>query len=245
MKKITTIFILLLLPIFLFSDYPDGNELLQKADENSYSNSIISSSQMVVQGRRTSRTIKLRSWKQGENSFSEYLDPPRERGIKMLKLDDKLWIYEPSSDRTIQISGHMLRQSVMGSDLSYEDMMEETELHNAYSATTVGEETIEERNCWVLELKAITSDAPYETRKLWLDKERMIGLKEELYAKSGKLLKMTEITEVQKVEERWYPRKIVFKDMLKKGKGTILILDEIVLDADIPPSKFSKSGLRN
>jgi len=244
MKNILTIIILSLLPIFLFSDYPDGNELLKKADENSYSNSIISSSQMVVHGRRTSRTIKLRSWKQGENSFSEYLDPPRERGTKMLKLDDKLWIYEPSSDRTIQISGHMLRQSVMGSDLSYEDMMEETELHEAYSAVTIGEELFLERDCWILELTAKISDAPYETRKLWLDKERMIGLKEELFGKSGKLLKMTTITEVQRVKERWYPRKIVFKDMLKKGKGTELILDEIVLEADIPDSKFSKAGLR-
>lgn len=239
------ILIIIIIPLFLFSDFPDGNELLQKADENSYSNSIISSSQMVVHGRRTSRTIKLRSWKQGKNSFSEYLDPPRERGTKMLKLNDKLWIYEPSSDRTIQISGHMLRQSVMGSDLSYEDMMEETELHNVYSATTVGEETINQRDCWILELKAIKSDAPYETRKLWLDKERMVGLKEELYAKSGKLLKTTTITEVQKVDERWYPRKIVFKDMLKKGKGTELILDEIILDAEIPESKFSKAGLRS
>jgi len=244
MKNIIKI-IIIILPLLLFCEFPDGNELLRKADENSYSSSIISSSQMVVHGRRTSRTIKLRSWKQGENSFSEYLDPPRERGTKMLKLEDKLWIYEPSSDRTIQISGHMLRQSVMGSDLSYEDMMEETELHNIYSAITVGEETIEGRACWVLELIATNSEVSYETRKIWLDKERMIGLKEELFAKSGKLLKTTIITEVQRVGKRWYPKKILFKDMLKKGKGTELLLDDIELEAEIPKSKFSKAGLRS
>jgi hypothetical protein len=36
----------------------------------------------------------------------------------MLKLGDQLWTFSPSTDRTIQIAGHMLRQSVMGSDMS-------------------------------------------------------------------------------------------------------------------------------
>ena len=52
----------------------------------------------------------------------------------MLKLDKRLWIYSPSTDRTIQLSGHLLRQSVMGSDLSYEDMMEERKLSEVYTA---------------------------------------------------------------------------------------------------------------
>ena len=49
-------------------------------------------------------------------------------------LDDQLWTYSPQTDHTIRISGHMLRQSVMGSDMSYEDMMEDSELATAYEA---------------------------------------------------------------------------------------------------------------
>jgi hypothetical protein len=45
----------------------------------------------------------------------------------MLRLENQLWIYSPSTDRNIQNSGHMLRQSVMGSDLSYEDMLKQGE----------------------------------------------------------------------------------------------------------------------
>ncbi|MCK7490029.1 MAG: outer membrane lipoprotein-sorting protein [Anaerotruncus sp.] len=60
----------------------------------------------------------------------------------MLKLEDQLWTYTPASDRTILISGHMLRQSVMGSDLSYEDMMEDPRLASLYAATVAGEETL-------------------------------------------------------------------------------------------------------
>ena len=124
-----------------------------------------------------------------KKAFTEYLSPPRERGTKMLKLEAKLWVYSPSTDRTILISGHMLRQSVMGSDLSYEDMMEDPELANLYHAEVTGEEIIDGHECWVLGLTAKTRDIAYHTRRLWVDKQKYIPLQQELYAKSGKLLK--------------------------------------------------------
>ncbi len=76
----------------------------------------------------------------------------------MLKLGDQLWTYSPQTDRTILISGHMLRQSVMGSDLSYEDMMEDPFLQNTYNAEIVGSDTISNRSVWILELKAKKED---------------------------------------------------------------------------------------
>jgi hypothetical protein len=79
-----------------------------------------------------------------ENNFTEYLFPEREKGTKMLKLNDRLLIYSPTTDRTIQLSGHLLRQSVMGSDLSYEDMMEERKLSEVYSAKIIQEENYNE-----------------------------------------------------------------------------------------------------
>ena len=123
------------------TQYPDGEAILRRADENMGSDNKISTSTMTIHGRRGSRSMRSKSWIQGRTkSFTEYLDPPREKGTKMLKLEDQLWTYTPSSDRTILISGHMLRQSIMGSDLSYEDMMEDPRLESLYQATVVGEE---------------------------------------------------------------------------------------------------------
>src|SRR4030042_7183495 len=133
----------------------------------------------------------------------------------MVKLKDKLWIYSPSTDRTIHISGHMLRQSVMGSDLSYEDMMEDPKLTNHYEAVVTGTESLDGHPCWVLKLEAKTKDVAYSIRKLWVDQTRVIPLKEELYAKGGKLLKKLELKDVTKIEDRWFPKRMIFKDMLK------------------------------
>ena len=138
----------------------------------------------------------------------------------------------------------MLRQSVMGSDLSYEDMMEDQKLSDVYTAVVVESEIIGETDCWIVEMTAITEDVAYQMRKLWVDKSRYIPLKEELYAKSGKLLKKTELTNITQHGSRWYPGKITFKDMLKKGAGTEFIVDEIKFDVEIPEHVLSKASLR-
>jgi len=224
---------------------PSGDRILQKVDENIGSDNKISHSRMIIHGRRASRTVESRSWVQGEEkSFTEYLAPPREAGTKMLKLEDQLWTYSPSTDRTIRISGHMLRQSVMGSDLSYEDFMEDRKLRDLYTAQVGGEEEYDNRPCWVLDLTAKEEDVAYHSRKAWVDRERFVVLKEDRFAKSGKLLKRTEVKDVQRLEGRWVPKRIVFKDMLKTGEGTEFLLDEVQFNAAIPDHVFSKASLR-
>ena len=223
---------------------PTGKEILQRIDANMSSDTRYVKSRMIIHGPRSSRTVESESWGQGLTSYTGYLAPAREKGTKMLKLEDKLWIYSPSTDRTIQISGHMLRQSVMGSDLSYEDMMDDRKLSDIYDAGIVGEETIGGSECWIVEMKAVVEDAAYQMRKLWVDKSRFIPLKEELYAKSGKLLKKTELSNITKHGTRWYPQKMTFKDMLKKGAGTEFIIDEIRFNVEIPEHLLTKASLR-
>jgi len=231
--------------LLLQAQEPTGKEILEKIDKNMASKSTISTSKMLIHGARQTRTIEAKSWGMGdEKSFTEYLAPAREKGTKMLKLEDKLWIYSPGSDRTIQISGHMLKQSLMGSDLSYEDMMDNVELLEDYDAGVIGSEIVDERDCWIVELQAKTAEVNYQIRKIWVDKVRYIPLKEELYAKSGKLLKRMELFDITKIDNRWYPKKIVFKDMLKKGLGTEFIIDEIEFDKEIPEYLFTKAALR-
>jgi len=239
------IIFIILIPAIIRAQQPTGKEILDRIDKNMASRSTITVSKMIINGARQTRTIEAKTWGIGDQkAFTEYLSPAREKGTKMLKLEDKLWIYSPGSDRTIQISGHMLRQSVMGSDLSYEDMMNNSELLDDYDAGVIGSETIEGRNCWIVELQAKTAEVNYQVRKVWVDKIRYIPLKEELYAKSGKLLKRMELFDITKIDNRWYPKKIVFKDMLKNGDGTEFIIVDIEFDKEIPEYLFTKASLK-
>ena len=222
-----------------------GEDILKRVDANIGSDNKISVAEMTIHGRRGSRTIKSRSWLQGqEKSFTEYLAPAREAGTKMLKLGDQLWTYIPSTDRTIKISGHMMRQSVMGSDLSYEDMMEDPELLKLYHANVIGEEVILDRACWVLELTAKVKNVAYHSRKIWVDKERYVSLREDRFARSGKLLKTFEVKEIRRIQNRWVPTHMIFKDVLKSGKGTEFVIEDIEFNASIPEHVFTKASLR-
>ena len=242
------ILILILSYSFLMgqSDDMTVQDIIKAMDNNLNAKSRVITSKMIVHGRRSSRTIESRNWVVGtDQAFTEYLSPPREAGTKMLKLDDKLWTYSPQTDRVIQISGHMLRQSVMGSDMSYNDMMEDRPLVELYEATLEGSIEIDGRDHWIMLLEAKVKRLSYPKRRAWVDKEYLLPMKEELYAKSGKLLKTSTMDGIRKIQGRWFPSRFIFKDELKRNsKGTEWIIDEIEFDRDIPERRFSKALLR-
>jgi outer membrane lipoprotein-sorting protein len=224
---------------------PDANEILKKVDKNLSSENRVVESSITIQGKRGARTITSKSYSVGDQkSFTEYLSPAREAGTKMLKLENQLWIYSPSTDRIIQISGHMLRQSVMGSDLSYEDMMDDRKLTEMYEAKVIGEEEIAGRKTYIIELTAKVTDVAYHSQKMWVDTERFAPLKQELYAKSGQLLKRLEMKEVTQLQGRWFPMTMVYKDMLKEGDGTEFKISKIQFNVEIPEYIFTKAALK-
>jgi len=162
----------------------------------------------------------------------------------MLKLDKKLWMYTPHTDRKIMIAGHMLRQSMMGSDLSYEDMMEDEKISEAYVGTIDGEEEMDGVKVMVMTLKAKRETKTYQTLKIWVDPVKTIVLKEEAYAKSGKLLKTIMFKEYRMVGKRLFPRKMIFRDVLKGNTKTTYMFDKIQFDVKIPPKYFSQRILK-
>lgn len=232
--------------LFTQSDQMSADDIMKAIDQNLNAESRIITSKMVVKGRRSNRTIESKNWVVGtELAFTEYLSPPREAGTKMLKIGEKLYTYSPQTDRVIQISGHMLRQSVMGSDMSYNDMMEDRPIDELYSATIEGSIMLDGRDHWIMILDAKVKGLSYPKRRSWVDKEYLLPKKEELYAKSGKLLKTASLEGIKKIEGRWFPSKFVYKDELKRNsKGTEWIIDNIQFNKKIPNSRFSKALLR-
>lgn len=227
------------------AQYPSGKTLLDKIDENMNAKSRIMTMKMEISTARGTRTMELKSWSEGaDKAFTEYLAPAREKGTKMLKLSNQLWIYSPSTDRIIQISGHMLRQSMMGRDMSYEDMMTDRPLLEQYKAEVTEVEAIKGIPCYVLSLEAILPDVNYAKEKMWVDKEKFVPVQVDMFSKSGKLLKRVEFSDFKRVQDKWYPMVFVYKDMLKGGNGTRMIIEEIEMNARIPATLFNKSSLK-
>lgn len=228
MSRLLLLTLILLVPTRILAATPTADELLDAMDKAlQYDTRTSKSTMTVVDGDRT-REYTLISFGRGtEDAAVEYVAPARDKGTRMLKKGDDLWLYMPRAERTQKISGHMLRQGMMGSDISYEDLMEAAEFRKRYAATVLGDETLEGRPCWKLEAKAKDDTVSYPRRVMWIDQETMIPVRQELYALSGMLLKTWQMSDVKQIEGRWTAMRMELADQLRKGSKTILTLESV------------------
>ncbi len=224
---------------------PSPQEILNRIDQNMVFTSARLKMDMNLQIGRRTITKSLVSYSQGsERSFIEFLSPARDKGSKILKLDGIIRVYYPSAERVMRLSGHMLRQSMMGSDFSYEDMTERAQtLRQDYQAVIEGEDRFNGHPCYILTLTSKSENKTYYRRKIWVEKELFVGMKEELYSRSGKLLKMMTVDEIRRFDGRNYPVRITMEDKLRQDTKTEMIVSEIEFDLDIPDEIFSERNL--
>ena len=161
----------------------------------------------------------------------------------MLKVDGQMWLYFPRAERVQKISGHMMRQGMMGSDVSYEDMMTSADFDDMYDAKILGEEMVDGRKHWKLEATAKDSSVSYPKRIIWIDDEYRIPTKQELYALSGLLLKTWTMSEIKQIEGKNVPMKMVISDALKKGSSTTIVTESITFDIPLQDQIFSRRWL--
>ena len=217
--------------------------ILARVDANqSYHTIYYEGTMQILSGKKT-KTKTMKAWVSGsERAFIEFTNP-EDRGVRFLKLDSNLWMYFPKEKDTVKIAGALLRQGLMGSDFSYEEAMESRDLLSDYTATISGKEEVEGFPCTILELEAKSASGAYARRRLWVDEERNIVMKAELYAKSGMLLKTSRTMKVAQLGSRFFPSVVELADAIRKDSRTILTMDSLVLDKPIEESRFSLQAL--
>jgi len=221
-----------------------AEEIINKRDDNEYFDSVkIEAEMIIVSGsRKITKTMVVLSDK--KNSLVEFTNL-QDRGTKFLKREDDLWMFFPDAEEIIKISGHMLNQRMMGSDFSYQDIMESDKLTDLYNFKIIKEEEIDKHPCYVLEGIAREGvKVSYYRRVSWVDKERFVGLKEELYTQSGRLLKETRVNEIKELEGRWIPIDSVMENKLRKNTYTGFKITQIDFNPQIPEGTFALQSLR-
>lgn len=225
------------------SPTPDALTILDRVDANQVYATIYFEGKMEIFSGGKSKVKTMTAWASGsEKSLIEFTNP-EDRGVRMLKLEKNLWMYFPREKDTVKISGALLRQGMMGSDFSYEDAMESDELRSLYSASVLRMEEAEGRNCYVLELAARTRDVAYSKRIVWIDADRWIVMRAELYARSGMLLKVQRTLDVAKIGSRYFPSVTELSDAIKKNSRTVMSMTSLLLDKPIDEAKFSLQAL--
>jgi outer membrane lipoprotein-sorting protein len=231
----------------VFAQTPSAADLLKKIDDNEIFSTIEYDGEIIIeyQGRRYVKLMK--AWGRGNaDSFIEFVNP-EDRGTKYLKKGGRLYVYSPDNEGVMLISGHMLKESMMGSDMSYEDTINNDTLSSRYDAVISGSERWNvngvSRDTWVLELTAKKRTESYPKRKLWIDKETGDLLHYELFALSGAKLKEYNMLRVEVLAGRRFPVEVEIRDLLRKDSKTTFIMKNAVLDKPIPDSVFSQRNL--
>jgi outer membrane lipoprotein-sorting protein len=223
---------------------PTAEALLQAMDERLNYDTRTSRATMTVDDGRRKRKYRMLSYGQGQDDVAvEYLAPAREKGTKMLKQGDNLWLYMPRAERVQKISGHMLRQGMMGSDISYEDLMASSDLRRMYAARVTGEETLDGRPCWKIEADAKDRSVSYPRRVIWVDKEHLVPTRQDLYALSGMLLKTWTMTDVKLIDGKPVPMRMELRDQLRQGSSTRMILEHVEFGVTLREEVFSRRWL--
>ncbi|MDR0630224.1 MAG: outer membrane lipoprotein-sorting protein [Treponema sp.] len=228
---------------FVYGQNPSAVELLRRVDDNEIYTTIEYEGEMRIeyQNKRFVKTMK--AWARGNtDSFIEFTNP-EDRGTKYLKKGGRLYVYSPDTEEVMLISGHMLKESMMGSDMSYEDTIENEKLSARYDPVLGGSEGWNGRDCWILDLRAKKKTESYPKQKLWIDKETGDCLHYELFALSGAKLKEYTLHRVEVFGGRRFPVEIEIRDLLRKGSKTTLIMRQVLMDKPIPDALFSQRNL--
>ncbi|MCL2214960.1 MAG: outer membrane lipoprotein-sorting protein [Treponema sp.] len=242
-KKFFLIALLAIIAVPVFSQTPTAAELLRHVDNNEIYSTIQYEGDIIIEygGRRFVKTMN--AWARGNtHSFIEFTNA-EDRGTKYLKRDGRLFVYSPDTEEVMLISGHMLRESMMGSDMSYEDTLDNEPLSSRYTPALEGSQIINGRDSWVLSLTARNRNESYATRKLWIDKENRDLLRYELFALSGIKLKEYELVRIEVINGRRFPVEGIMRDLMRRDSKTTFVMRNVILDRPIADSVFSQRNL--
>jgi outer membrane lipoprotein-sorting protein len=223
----------------------NGEEILSKMDLNRDHTTVSSKATMTIRIGNEVRTksMTIKGITAGRKSMVEFTNP-EDRGTRYLMTGDNLWIYFPDEQDVVKISGHMLKEGMMGSDVSYEDALEADKLSKKYSITLKGEETLDGKPCYVIELVGKVKNVLYYRRSMWVGKDDFVAWKEEMYAKSGKLLKVERVLAVKKIGRRAIPVKSEMENKLRNNSRTVFEMTDVAFDLPLDKEMFTMRYLR-
>jgi len=233
--------LLLASPAGLPAQTADG--IVERMERNIVFETARSVGSMIVRDRFGARESTFVSYSKGDSTTFVEFTSAEERGMKILRTSEGIYLYYPDAAELIRLQGAALRDAVLGSDMSYEDLTGGKGLLKSYRAKLEGTETIDGRLCYRIALEASRRDVPYYRQTLWVDTELLVFRRAAKFARSGTLLKEIEVSEIRRVSGRNVPTRMTVKDALKRGSSTELIVKEIEIDPQLPPKIFSLGEL--
>jgi hypothetical protein len=141
----------------------------------------------------------------------------REAGQKVLMIDDKFWLFLPSSKRAMRITA---MQKMMG-EASVGDVAS-----LAWSEDYQIIDRTHDQQFLKLDLVAARKGLSYSKVSLWVEPDSFHPVKADFYLKSGKLAKQAAF-ELAQVNDEWMVQSLSLQDRVQKDQLTKIVYENV------------------
>ena len=222
-KSVFTICVLLFCSIPLFSlTNKEAEDLVKFVDMKLYPKQckyMVHIKNYKGEGRETQNKIEY--WRKDDKFLVIFLTPPIQKGQKILRNGDEMWMYLQKSKRVMRISA---KEKSMGGEANNSDVMR-VDLVKDYTVQYLGDEKMDNTVCHKLELKGKNRKVAYNKIIYWISKKQKLPVKRELYSISGKLMKNMYFEDVKNIGGMILPSKWIIENAINKtyrSEGVIL-----------------------
>ena len=187
-------------------------------------------------------------------SVSMVAEPIRDKGISMLTYtyealgkDDDNWLYLPALGKVKRMVSTSENSDESGSFFGTEFSIEDVGSRKIedYTYKLIEEKAYTNRPVWVLELIPTperTKKSEYSKVMLWIDKERYVVLRQDLYDRNGNLFKRLTASNIEQINNTWVARKAEMNNLLTR-RVTIMELTAIAYDIEVPDQFLTQRTL--
>ncbi len=241
MRFIISFIVILFTAVMALSQ--SAEDIIRRYEQNQNIKTMSALGKLLIYNQFGMQEKTFKIWSRGTDDSLIVFTSKDESGQKILRSKKAIYLYYPDAEEIIRLQGAALRNSLAGSDLSYEDMTGGKSILDQYSIESISEEIVDNTACWVVKIKAKVNDIPYPIQKLWIDKKTYALKKSEAYSLAEKLLKTVYVMKYAAVGGFVIPVHIVVQDNLKKQTKTELVLENIRINETLDPNLFSLQNL--
>jgi len=166
-----------------------------------------------------------------------------DRGQKVLRQKQNIYLYYPEAEEVIWLKGSALKDSMMGSDFSYEDLTDDKTILDRFDAQLLGEDAFDDVKCWHIILTAKAKTETYAKEEILVDETTYVMRHAILYSAAGKAIREISASDIKTVSEKNIAYTTVMKDLLKKNTSTTMTLTRVEIGIPLSGKYFNREEL--
>jgi outer membrane lipoprotein-sorting protein len=235
---------------FLYAQ--DAASIMKAARERTKAETTSTRSRMVITARDGSLSERVidqysKDGPQGSRMLIVFQRPANVAGTRFLTMKnasggEDRWIFLPSIGRTRRVAASEGGGNFMGTDFSYDDISSVNRSIDLDTHSMLREETMNGSPCYVIQSVPKDSAYPYSKTITWIDKERLLVYRGEMYNRRNELIKTMEMSSYQDIQGRLTPLETKIAT-LGAGTSTTIYMDIVRYDDPIPEGVFTTAYL--